>query len=119
MLVPKLTFMYRSGCTDIFYVPKVIVPILTFNVPKLYVPKKHVLKVYVPKLSCTESDLPPATIQIRVRTWLADGKYSAAMLKSILSSKQTPCLKHRIHRTLFNYNPTKELAAQMIKCLTS
>jgi len=36
----------------------VIVPILTFNVPKLDVPKKHVPKVYVPKLSCTESDLP-------------------------------------------------------------
>ena len=41
------------------YVPKVIVPILTFNVPKLDVPKKHVSKVYVPKLSCTKSDLPP------------------------------------------------------------
>jgi len=44
--------------TDILYVPKVIVPILTFNVPKLDVPKKHVTKVYVPKLPCTESDLP-------------------------------------------------------------
>ena len=32
-------------CTDILYVPKLIVPILTFNVPKLDVPKK----------TCTES----------------------------------------------------------------
>jgi len=38
--------------------PEVTVPILTFNVPKLDVPKKHVRKAYVPKLSCTESDLP-------------------------------------------------------------
>jgi len=37
-------------CTDILYVPKVIVPILTFNVPKLDVPKKRVPKVYVPNL---------------------------------------------------------------------
>jgi len=51
--VPKWT-----DCTDILYVPNVIVPILTFNVPKLDVPKKHVPKVYVPKLSYTESDVP-------------------------------------------------------------
>ena len=35
-------------CTDILYVPKVIVPILTFNVPKLDVPKKRTESV------CTE-----------------------------------------------------------------
>ena len=59
------TCLYRNwhlctevDCTDILYVPKVIVPILTFNIPKLDVLKKHVPKVYVPKLSCTESDLP-------------------------------------------------------------
>ena len=35
-------------CTDTLYVPKVIVPILTFNVPKLDVPKKRTESV------CTE-----------------------------------------------------------------
>ena len=61
MLVPKLTLCTEVDCTDILYVPKVIVPILTFNIPKLDVTKKTsylVPKVYVPKLSCTESDLP-------------------------------------------------------------
>jgi len=38
-------------CTDILYVPKVTVSILTLNVPKLAVLKKHEPKVYVPKLS--------------------------------------------------------------------
>jgi len=45
--------LYRTDSTDILYVPRGSVPILTFNVLKLAVPKKRVLK-----LSCTESDLP-------------------------------------------------------------
>jgi len=36
------------NCTDILYVPKVTVLILTFNVPKLDVPKKRT------KSACTE-----------------------------------------------------------------
>jgi len=52
--------------TDILYVPKVTVPILTFNVPKPTVPKKHVPEVYVPKLSCTESDVPQVRLSIRM-----------------------------------------------------
>jgi len=66
MLVPKWT------CTDILYVPKLIVPILTFNVSKLDVPKKHVPKVYVPKLSCTESDPwqnTPSLLKIQNMHW--------------------------------------------------
>jgi len=37
-------------CTDILYVPKVIVPILTFNVPKLDVQKKRTESIIL----CTE-----------------------------------------------------------------
>ena len=31
-------------CTDILYVPKVTVPILTFNVPKLAIPNKNMYR---------------------------------------------------------------------------
>jgi len=40
MLVPNWHLCTEVDCTDILYVPKVIVPILAFNVPKLGVPKK-------------------------------------------------------------------------------
>ena len=59
MLVPKLTFMYRSGLHRYFVCTESDCTDIDIQCTETCcTEKKHVSKVYVPKLSCTESDLP-------------------------------------------------------------
>jgi len=59
MIVPKLTFMYRSGLYRYFVCTEGDCTDIDFQCTETgCTEKKHVPKVYVPKLSCTESDLP-------------------------------------------------------------
>jgi len=58
MLVPKLTFMYRSGLYRYFVCTKSDCTDIDIQCTKTGCTEKYVPNVYVPKLSCTESDLP-------------------------------------------------------------
>ena len=62
MLVPKLTFKYRSGLYRYFVCTESDCTDTDFQCTETGCTEKHVPKVYVPKLSCTESDLPPVNV---------------------------------------------------------